>query len=240
MDATSTIDPELRKELLYSWKKGFVEDKPKGSEWNSHNLIRRDETRKSGAALTKPFKGKVATESPKTVTTAAGAVYRKSDLAKVASPPKNTPKEGLCQKEKAKSPLEEPKSKHQKKDAEQNDDTESVEEDQNISSKQIKDLFQDSETVVTSRETPTGGGFNLAVKRAKLNLGGPTTMGPKTQDQVALKSLGETKGQNEVTIKSKGKSDKKKAAVTAEEVRTSEKSETIIPPDQPSSSGGFG
>ena len=83
VDATSTFDPELRKELLYSWEKGFVENKPKGSEWNSHNLIRRDETRKSGAALTKPFIGKVATESPKTVTTAAGAVYRKSDLAKV-------------------------------------------------------------------------------------------------------------------------------------------------------------
>ena len=38
VDTTSTIDPELRKELLYSWEKGFVEDKPKGSEWNSHNL----------------------------------------------------------------------------------------------------------------------------------------------------------------------------------------------------------
>ena len=155
--------------------------------------------------MTKPFKGKVATESPKTVTTAAGAVYRKSDLAKVASPPKNTPQEGFCQKEKAKSLLEEPKSKHQKKDAEQNDDTESEEEDQNISSKQIKDLFQDSETVVTPRETPTGGDLNLAVKRAKQNLGGPTKMGSKTQDQVALKSVGETKGQNEVTIMSKGK-----------------------------------
>ena len=30
VDATSTIDPELRKELLYSWEKRFVEDKPKG------------------------------------------------------------------------------------------------------------------------------------------------------------------------------------------------------------------
>ena len=94
----------------------------------------------------------------------------------MASPPKNTPKEGLCQKEKAKSPLEEPKSKHQKKNAQQNDDTEHEKEDQNISSKQIKDLFEDSETVVTSRETPTGGGLNLAVNRAKPNLGGPTKM----------------------------------------------------------------
>ena len=193
--------------------------------------------RRAKVALTKPFKGKVATESPTTVTTAAGAVYRKSDLAKVASPPKNTPKEGLCRKEKTKSSLEEPKSKHQKKDAELNDDTESEAEDQNISSEQIKDLFQDSETVVTSRETPTGGGLNLAVKRAKPNLGGPTTVGPKTHDQVALKPLGETKGQNEVTVKSKGKSDMKKAAVTADEVRSSKQSETIVPPDQPSSSG---
>ena len=64
-------------------------------------------------------------------------------------------------------------------------------------------------------------------------------MGPKPQDQVALKSLGESKGQNEVTIKSKGKSDKKNAAVTAEEVRTSKQLETIIPPDQPSSSVGL-
>ena len=190
--------------------------------------------------MTKPFIGKVATESPKTVTTAAGAVYRKSDTKEYTRvSTKSTPKEGLYQKEKAKNPLEEPKSKHQKKDAEQNDDTESEDEDQNISSKQVKDLFQDSETVVTSRETPTGGGLNLAVKRAKPNHGGPTTMGPKTQDQVALKSLGETKGQNEVTMKSKSKSDKKKAAVTAEEARTSEQLETIIPPDQPSSSGGL-
>ena len=94
----------------------------------------------------------------------------------MASPSKNTHQEGLCQKGKAKIPLEEPKSKHQKKDAEQNDDTESENEDQNISSKQTKDRFQDSETVVTSRETPTGGSLNLAVKRANPNLGGPTTI----------------------------------------------------------------
>ena len=94
----------------------------------------------------------------------------------------------MCQKEKAKSPLEKPKSKHQKKDAEQNDDTESEDEDQNISSEQIKDLFQDSETVVTSRETPTGRGLNLAVKRPKPNLGGPMTVGPKTQVKMSYRS----------------------------------------------------
>ena len=209
VDTTSTIDPELRKELLYSWEKGFVEDKPKGSEWNSHNLSRRDETRKSGAALTKPFKGKVAFDSPKTVKTAAGAVYRKSDLVKLPSSPTKTPKEGTNQKEKAKSPLEEPKSKHQKKDDELLEDTISDEEDWNISREQAKDLFQDSETVVTSRDTPVGGGLNLAIKRAKPNLGGPKSMGPKTQKQVALNPVGESRDKRDQTLKNKGKEKRK-------------------------------
>ena len=30
-DETSTINPELRKELLYSWERGFIEDKPEDS-----------------------------------------------------------------------------------------------------------------------------------------------------------------------------------------------------------------
>ena len=238
VDTTSTIDPELRKELLYSWEKGFVEDKPKGSEWNSHNLSRRDETRKSGAALTKPFKGKVAFDSPKTVTTAAGAVYRKSDLVKLPSSPTKTPKEGTNQKEKAKSPLEEPKSKHQKKDDELLEDTISEEEDWNIPREQAKDLFQDSETVVTSRDTPVGGGLNLAIKRAKPNLGGPKTVGkrrkrPKTQEQVALNPVGESRDKRYQTLKPKGK--EKKAVVTAEEV-TDPKQTDVDQADRPGSS----
>ena len=28
VDETSTINPELRKEMLYSWERGFIEDKP--------------------------------------------------------------------------------------------------------------------------------------------------------------------------------------------------------------------
>ena len=235
VDDTSTIDPELRKELLYSWEKGFVEDKPKGSEWNSHNLSHRDETRKSGAALTKPFKGKIAFDSPKTVTTAAGAVYRKSDLVKVQSSPTKTPKEGTNQKKKAKSPLEEPKSKHQKKDDELLEDTISEEEDWNISGEQAKDLFQNSETVVTSRGTPVGGKLNLAIKRAKPNLGGPKTMGPKTQEQVALNPIGESRDKRDQTLKNKGK-EKKKAAVAAEEV-TNPKQSDVDQADRAGSSG---
>ena len=211
VDDTSTIDPELRKELLYSWEKGFVEDKPKGSDWNTQNLSRRDETRKSGAALTKPFKGKVASESSKTVTTAAGAVYRKSDLAKIQGSPMRSPKEGTTQKEKAQSPLVEPKSKHQKKDEDVLEETLSEEEDWNTPSEQTKESFQNSEEVVTSRETPVGGGLNLAIKRAKPNLGGP-----KTQEQVAINPTGESRDKREQTLKNKGKG-KKKAAEAAED-----------------------
>ena len=53
VDTTSTIDAELRKELFHSWEKGFVEEKPKGLEWNSHKLSRRDETRRSGGGTDK-------------------------------------------------------------------------------------------------------------------------------------------------------------------------------------------
>ena len=170
------------------------------------------------------------------MTTAAGAVYRKSDLAKMASSPTTIAKDGTSQKEKAKSPSEEPTSKHQKKDDELLDDTVSEEEELNISREQLKDLFQDSETVVTSRDTPVGGGLNLAIKRAKPNLGGPKTAGPKTQEQVALNQIGESQDKKERTLKSKGKLDKKKAAITAEEVSEPGQTETVDQTDQPSSS----
>ena len=125
VDNTSTIDPDLRKELLYSLERGFVEDKPKSSEWNTQILLRRDVNRRSGAALTNPLKVKVPAETPKTITTASGSVYRKRDLAKATVPVKNTPNEENSQKEKAKIPLEEQKSKHQKKDVEPEEETES-------------------------------------------------------------------------------------------------------------------
>ena len=99
VDETSTINPELRKEFLYSWGYGFIEDKPEEIEPNA-NLLRKDENRESGKALTNLLKGKVVSETPQTVKTAAGAVYRKSDIAKAKtdtndtrdkSPKKNTP-----------------------------------------------------------------------------------------------------------------------------------------------------
>ena len=85
VDETSTINPELRKELLYSWQYGFIEDKPEEAEFEisgSPNLLREDENRMGGKALTNPLKGKVQSETPHTVKTAAGSVYRKIDIAK--------------------------------------------------------------------------------------------------------------------------------------------------------------
>ena len=82
VDETSTIDPELRKELLYSWEHGFIEDKPQEQpEQRYPNLLRKDENRKSDEALMHPLKGKVRSETLHTVETAAGAVHRKSDIA---------------------------------------------------------------------------------------------------------------------------------------------------------------
>ena len=59
VDETSTINRELRKELLNSWECGFIEDKPEKVEPRSQNLLRNDEDRKSGKALTNPLKGNV-------------------------------------------------------------------------------------------------------------------------------------------------------------------------------------
>ena len=78
---TSTINPELRKELLNSWEYGFIEDKSEEVEPRSPNLLRKDEGRKNVKALANQLKGKVQSESPHTVRTAAGAIYRKSDIA---------------------------------------------------------------------------------------------------------------------------------------------------------------
>ena len=86
VDETSTINPKLRNEMLYSWERGFIEDKPEAITNQHHSspiLIRKDEGRKSAKALTKPLKGRVVAETPSTVKTAAGSIYRKSDIAKV-------------------------------------------------------------------------------------------------------------------------------------------------------------
>ena len=52
------------------------------------------------------------------------------------------------------------------------------------------DRFQQSQTVITSKDTEARGGLNLAIKRAKPNTAGPSSIpGPKTQEEVALKKV---------------------------------------------------
>ena len=79
-------------------------------------------------------------------------------------------------------------------------------------------------------------GINLAKKRATLNLGGPKTAEPKTQEQVALNPIGDSQEKRERTSKAKGKVDKKKAAITAEEVTEPGQTETVDQTDHASSS----
>ena len=54
VDETSTINPELRKDLLYWSERGFIEDKSADTvsqnQW-SPILLRKDEARRSGKAL---------------------------------------------------------------------------------------------------------------------------------------------------------------------------------------------
>ena len=53
------------------------------------------------------------------------------------------------------------------------------------------DRFQQSQTVVTSKDTDAGGGLNLALKRAKPNKAGPSlSAGQKLPDESARKKTG--------------------------------------------------
>ena len=83
VDETSTIKPDLRKELLYSWEKGFIEDKPAEEQNHAWSpiLLCKDENRNSGKALTNSLKGKVTSQTRSTVKTAAVAIYRKNYIA---------------------------------------------------------------------------------------------------------------------------------------------------------------
>ena len=157
VDETITINPELRKELLYSWEEGFIEDKPNEEQNNAWSpvLLRNDENRKSGKALTN-YKGKVTSQTPSTVKTAAGAIYRKIYIAqsKIKSPlPLKIAKN-------AKSPkLEDAKKKRVGTNAQLQETLHSEDED-NYKNKaddtKATEPFQDSPVRVTSRNTEPG------------------------------------------------------------------------------------
>ena len=189
LDVTSTINPELRKELLYSWERGFIEVKQTAETDNwSGNFLREHEQRKSRKALTIPLKGKIVAETTSTVKTAAGAVYRKSDIAKSRLPVQST----VSGSEKKRSPTgEEPRSKQQKAVTQYEDfDSESAEEhdinDQGQSDQvlnedsRVVDRFQISPIIVTSKETVTGGGLSLGGERNNSNRAGPLMQNQKS------------------------------------------------------------
>ena len=188
VDETSTINPELRKELLYSWDRGFIEDKQIDETGNwSGNFLRKHEQRKSGKALTIPLKGKIVAETPSTVKTAAGAVYRKSDIAKSKVPLASTVK---ISEQKGSPTGEEPRSKLQKTVREHEEvESESEEENETEDHWQCNkvpnedsfamDKFQISPTIVTSKDTEAGGGLNLSAKTTKPNNARPSVQNKK-------------------------------------------------------------
>ena len=82
VDETGLLNPDLRKEMINSWEKGFVEDKVENQcKSPPKTKLRKDPLRKSGQALTRPLKGKITSETDSTIKTSAGSIYRKSDIA---------------------------------------------------------------------------------------------------------------------------------------------------------------
>ena len=160
VDETSTINPELRKELLYSWERRFGEDKPDDTmSQNQWSLIlsRKDEARRSRKALTSPLKGKITSETPSTIKTAAGAVYRKIDIAKAKV---NVQNAGAQRRSPTgKEPKTNLQKKSQRKINDQEEDGDSWIEEELLSQQQwpdtdkAKNRFQDNQTVVTSKDT---------------------------------------------------------------------------------------
>ena len=212
VDETSTINPELRKELSYSCEYGFLEDKPEELE-PSTNLLRKDENRKSGKALTNPLKGKVVLETPHTVKTAAVAVYRKSDIARAKIDTNDTRNKSPKKEHSRRNPhADEPRSKSKKKEGgskkKTNDSDEMTELQQRSNLEKTVEFYQISQQNVTSKELEVNGGLDLAVRRAKPNNACPVS---------GIKESVESKGAGKKEKKPTGQeSGKQKAATTAE------------------------
>ena len=189
VDETGLLNPELRKEMIYSWEKGFIEDKEaEHIQSPQKTILRKDPLRKSGQALTKQLKGKIATETDSMLKTTTGSIYRKSDITQL-----RTSLTHEKARRESKSPSAEPTKKFQRiSSPEVLEDIGSDEElRQAVEMADFVnpvDRFQQSQTVVTSKDTAAGGGLSLAIKRAKPNTAGPSSLaGPKTQEEIARK-----------------------------------------------------
>ena len=131
---------------------------------------------------------KVAAETDSTVKTSTGSIYRKSDIAQAKT---------FLSQEKTRSESKSPSAELNKKfqRISSPEILEDIESDEELR-RAVEyadfvnpvDRFQQSQTVITSKDTEAGGGRTLAIKRAKLNTAGPSSIpGPKTQDEIALK-----------------------------------------------------
>ena len=121
-------------------------------------------------------------ETASTVKTAAGAVYRKSDIAKSEV---SVPSTVSGSENKISTTGEKPRIKQQKAVREYEEaDSESAEENDMddqwqcdkvpTEDSRATDKFQNSPTIVTLKDTETGGGSNLGGKRNKPNIAGPS------------------------------------------------------------------
>ena len=222
VDETSTINPELRKELLYSWDYEFIEDKPEELE-PSTNLLRKDENWKSGKALTNPLKGKVVSETPHTVKTAAGAVSGKIDIAQAKIDTNDTRDKSPKKEHSRRNPhADEPRSKSKKKEGgskkKTNDSDEMPELQQRSNLDSTVKFYQNSQQNVTSRELEVNGGLELAIRRAKPNNAGPVS---------GIKESVKSKGAGKKETKSTGQESGKQEAATAAEL-----SNNMSPPEK--------
>ena len=123
-------------------------------------------------------------ESPQTVKTAAGAVYRTSDIAK-AKIVISEPQEKSTKKVNTNgSPHgDETKTKSKKKEvviqSESSDSEDLSDVPRSSNLKNVETPFQDSQYYVTSKDTGINGGINLTGKRAKPNNAGPVLQNSK-------------------------------------------------------------
>ena len=222
VDETGQLNPDLRKEMIYSWEKGFVEDKTENQcKSPTKTILRKDPLRKSGQALTRPLKGKIVSETDSTIRTSAGSIYRKSDIAQ-----SKTVLTQENQRSTSKSPSSEPTKKFKRVSSPERLE-ELGSEDELQGEMEIADTmnpierFQRSQTIVTSKDTEAGGGLNLAVKRAKPNLAGPK---PNTEENIT--NMPEKSGKEK-----KGRSKKQQGTNQAATAANSEQEKATSKPE---------
>ena len=197
VDETGLLNPDLRKEMIYSWEKRFIEDKVEDqSKSPLKTILRKDPLRKSVQALTKQLKGKIASETDSTIKTSTGSIYRKWDIAQ-----SRTVLTQGSQRFASKSPSAEPTKKFQRISSpellEDIGSEEELQRDMEITNAMNPiDRFQQSQTVVTSNDTEAGGGLNLAIRIAKPNLAGPSSPAEESDKKKTEKKAKEKKNQN--------------------------------------------